>query len=120
MRDAAQGRAPESGGPVICTYDANLLDANLAADILRTHRLAIISDGYGNTCCVLDGWRRRCSLPVQRPYLLPQIESSLERIISDNDPGVGEMHQAVHNQIVTRPIGRSPPFGSCANPNCTQ
>jgi hypothetical protein len=79
------------------------VDANLAADILRTHRIAIISDDYGNACWVLDGWRRRCSLPVQRPYLLPQIESSLEPIISDNDPGVGEMHQAVHNRIVTRP-----------------
>jgi hypothetical protein len=28
--------------PVICTYDANLLNANLAIDILRTHPVAII------------------------------------------------------------------------------
>jgi hypothetical protein len=28
--------------PVICTHDANLLNANLAIDILRTHPVAII------------------------------------------------------------------------------
>jgi hypothetical protein len=28
--------------PVICAYDANLMDASLAIDILRTHPVAII------------------------------------------------------------------------------
>jgi hypothetical protein len=33
---------PSYDDPVICTYDANLLNANLAIDILRTHPVAII------------------------------------------------------------------------------
>ena len=33
---------PRYDDPVICTYDANLLNANLALDILRTHPVAII------------------------------------------------------------------------------
>ena len=33
---------PSYDDPVICTYDANLLSASLAFDILRTHPLAII------------------------------------------------------------------------------
>lgn len=33
---------PRYDDPVICTYDANLLNANLALDILRTHPIAII------------------------------------------------------------------------------
>jgi hypothetical protein len=33
---------PNYDDPVICTYDVNLLNANLAIDILRTHPVAII------------------------------------------------------------------------------
>jgi MEDS: MEthanogen/methylotroph, DcmR Sensory domain len=33
---------PNYPDPVICTYDVNLLSANLAVDILRTHPVAII------------------------------------------------------------------------------
>jgi hypothetical protein len=33
---------PNYDDPVICTYDANLLTANLALDILRTRPVAII------------------------------------------------------------------------------
>jgi hypothetical protein len=33
---------PRYDDPVICTYDANLLNANLALDILRTHPVAIV------------------------------------------------------------------------------
>ena len=33
---------PNYDDPVICTYDANLLNATLAIDILRTHPVAII------------------------------------------------------------------------------
>jgi hypothetical protein len=33
---------PRYADPVICTYDANILNANLALDILRTHPMAII------------------------------------------------------------------------------
>jgi hypothetical protein len=33
---------PRNDDPVICTYDVNLLNANLALDILRTHPVAII------------------------------------------------------------------------------
>jgi hypothetical protein len=33
---------PRYDDPVICTYDANLLNATLAIDILRTHPVAII------------------------------------------------------------------------------
>lgn len=33
---------PNYDDPVICTYDANLVDANLAIDILRTHPVAVI------------------------------------------------------------------------------
>jgi hypothetical protein len=33
---------PRYDDPVICTYDANLLNANFGLDILRTHPVAII------------------------------------------------------------------------------
>ena len=33
---------PRYDDPVICTYDANLLDGTIAVDILRTHPVAII------------------------------------------------------------------------------
>ena len=33
---------PNYDDPVICAYDANLVDANLAIDILRTHPVAVI------------------------------------------------------------------------------
>jgi hypothetical protein len=33
---------PNYDDPVICTYDANILTAPLAIDILRTHPMAII------------------------------------------------------------------------------
>jgi MEDS: MEthanogen/methylotroph, DcmR Sensory domain len=36
------GVLPGYDDPVICTYDANLLNANLALDILRTHPVAIV------------------------------------------------------------------------------
>ena len=33
---------PNYDDPVICTYDVNLLNSNLAIDILRTHPVAVI------------------------------------------------------------------------------
>jgi hypothetical protein len=33
---------PRYNDPVICAYDANLLNGAIAVDILRTHRVAII------------------------------------------------------------------------------
>ncbi len=35
---------PRYDDPVICTYDANLLNGTIAVDILRTHPVAIIGD----------------------------------------------------------------------------
>ena len=42
---------PNYDDPVICAYDANLVDANLAIDILRTHPVAVIGGVLGR---VLD------------------------------------------------------------------
>lgn len=39
------------------------------------------------------------------PHLLPKVQSRFQRVGADDDPGIGEVNDAIQNRIVARPNG---------------